>query len=108
MNVYIWQRLINSWFKKSTIPLRVTQVDLSWTTHKSPRAHMRQQICLPCDTADMSAVPHSRHVCCVIQQTCLAVSHSRHVCCVTQQTCPRCHIADMSAVSHSRHVCCAT
>ena len=62
----------------------------------------------------MSAVSHSRHVCCVSQQTCLlchtadmsAVSHSRHVCCVTQQTCLLCHTADMSAVSHSRHVCC--
>ena len=34
--------------------------------------------------------------------------HSRHVCCVTQQTCLLCHTADMSAVSHGRHVCCAT
>ena len=41
-----------------------------------------QQTCLPCRTADMSAVSHSRHVCCVAQQTCLL-----------------CHTADMSAVS---------
>ena len=69
-----------------------------------------------CYMADMSAVSHSRHVCCVTQQTCLrrhtadmsAVSHSRHVCWVTQQTCLLCHTANMSAMSHSRHVCCVT
>ena len=103
---------------KSTIPPRVTPVDPSWAIHRSPRVHMRQQTCLLYDTADvsadMSAVSHRRHVCCVTQQTCLlchsadmsAVSHSRHVCCVTQQTCLLCHTADMSAVSHSSHVCC--
>ena len=37
-----------------------------------------------------------------------AVSHSRHVCCVTLQTCALCHTADMSAVPHSRHACCFT
>ena len=45
-----------------------------------------QQTCLLCDTADMSAVPHSKHVCRVTQQTCLL-----------------CHTADRSAVRHSRH-----
>ena len=30
-----------------------------------------QQTSLPCYTADMSAVGHSRHVFCVTQQTCL-------------------------------------
>ena len=30
-----------------------------------------QQTSLPCDTADMSAVGHSGHVCCVTRQTCL-------------------------------------
>ena len=30
-----------------------------------------QQTYLPCDTADMSAVGHSRHICCVTQQNCL-------------------------------------
>ena len=39
---------------------------------------------LLCHTADMSAV-----------------SHGRHACCVTQQTRLLCHTADMSAVSHS-------
>ena len=62
-----------------------------------------------CYTADMSAVSHSRHACCVTQQTCMLchtadmsvashsrhVSHRRHVRCVTRQ----------SAVSRSRHVC---
>ena len=37
-----------------------------------------------------------------------AVSHSRHVCCVQKQTCLACDTADMSAVAHSRPVCCAT
>ena len=32
----------------------------------------------------------------------LLVSHSRHVCCVTQQTCLLCDTADMSAVWQSR------
>ena len=61
----------------------------------------------------MSAVSHSRHVCCVTHQIRLlchtadmsAVSHIRYVCCVTQQMC---HALDMSAVSHSRQVCCFT
>ena len=52
---------------------------------------------------------HSRHVCCLTQQTCLlrhtadvsAVSHGRHVCCVTQPTCL------LSHTSNSRHVYCA-
>ena len=53
-----------------------------------------------CDTADRSALWYSKHVCCVIQQTCLlchtadmsAVRHSR----VTQQTCLLCDRADMA------------
>ena len=66
-----------------------------------------QHTCLLCHTADMSALPDSRHVCYVTQQTVLLgykadmsdVSHSRHVCCYT---------ADMSDVPHSTHVCCVT
>ena len=58
--------------------------------------------------------PHSRHVCCVTQQTCLlsdtadmsAVRHSRHVCCGTQQICLLCNTMDMSAVRHSRLCVC--
>ena len=38
-----------------------------------------QQTCLPCPTADMSAISHSRHVRFVTQHTCLL--------CHTQQTC---------------------
>ena len=37
-----------------------------------------------------------------------AVSHSRHVCCVTPQPCLLCDKADVSAVSRSICVCCAT
>ena len=59
----------------------------------------------------MSAVWHSKHVCCLTQQTCLlwdtadmvAGRHSRYVCCVTNQTCLLCDTADMSAMSHSRN-----
>ena len=60
------------------------------------------QTCLPCDTADVSAVSHSRQ--CLLCDTAdmSAVSHSRHVRCVTQQTCLLCHTADKSSVSHSR------
>ena len=62
-------------------------------------------------TADMSAVSHSRHVCCAKQQTCLlshtagtsAVLHTRHGCCVTEQTCLLWHTVDLSAVSCSQH-----
>ena len=72
--------------------------------------------CLLCHTADVSAVWHRRHVCCVTQQTCLlchtadmsTVSHSRYVYSVAQQTCLLCDMADVSAVSHSRHICCVT
>ena len=59
---------------------------------------------------------HSRHVCCVTQQTCLlcdtadmsTVWQSSHVCCVTQKTCLLCHTEDTTAVWHSLHVCCVT
>ena len=94
---------------------------------------MTWQTCLLCDTAHMSAVWHSRHVCSVTQIACLQVTqqtcllwhtteqqtcllcetadmspigHNTHVCCVTQQTCSLCDTADMSAVWHSRHCCC--
>ena len=77
----IWQRLVNSWFKTVHSSPRVAQVEPSWAIHRSPRVAMRQQTCLMCDTADMSAV-----------------SHSRNVCCATQQTCLLCHTADMSAM----------
>ena len=70
----------------------------------------------PSSPAPSSALSHSRHACCVTQQTCLlchaadmsAVSRSRHVCCVTRQTFLLCRTADTSAVPHSRHVCCVT
>ena len=66
---------------KSTILPRVAYLDPSWAIHGSPRSHMRQQTCLLCETADISAV-----------------SQSRHACCVTQQTRLLCRTADMSAV----------
>ena len=61
---------------------------------------------LLCDAAHMSAVWHSRHVCCVTQQKCLmfhsadmsTVWHSSCVFCVTQQTRLLRATADMSAV----------
>ena len=69
----------------------------------------------------MSAVWHSRHVCCVTQRTCLlcdtvnesAVTHrrhdcyvtSRHVCCAAQQTCPLSPTADICAVSEEHRSC---
>ena len=70
--------------------------------------------CLLCHAANMSAVSHGRHVCCVTWQTRLlchtagmsSASANRHACCVPQQTCLPCHTAHMSVVSHSRHVCC--
>ena len=68
---------------------------------------VRQQKCLLCHTADMSAVANSRHACCVTADMSV-VLHSRRVCCVTEQTCLLCHTANMSAVSHSRQVCCVT
>ena len=46
-----------------------------------------QQICQGFDATYVSAVPHGRCACCVMQQAC-----------------ELCHTADMSAVSHSRHV----
>ena len=60
---------------------------------------MTQQTCLLSDTADMSAVAHRRHVCCVTQQTMSALS---------QQKCLLWDTADMSAVCRNRHVCCVT
>ena len=76
----------------------VTQQTLSVVSHS--------RHCLLCPTAD--------NVCCVPQQTCLlcqtadmsAVSHSRQACCVTQHACLLCPTADASAASHSRLVCC--
>ena len=60
----------------------------------------------------LSAVSHSRHVCCGTQQTCLpcdpadmsGVTHRRHVCWVAEQTCLLCHTAGMSSVSRRKHV----
>ena len=68
-----------------------------------------QQTCLLCHTAEISASPHSRHVCvcCVTQQTAL-LCHTADMTAVSQQTCLLCHTADTSAVPHSRHVCCDT
>ena len=67
-------------------------------------------------TAKMSAVSHSRHACCVTQQSCLlchtanrsAVSHSRHVCSLTRQTRLRRRTTDISAESRSSRICCVT
>ena len=83
--------------KESVTPPIVTQGDPSWAIHRSPRAHMRQQTCLLCDTADMFAVTHQT---CRLYDTAdmSAVRHSRHVCCATHQTCLLCDAADMSAV----------
>ena len=88
------------------------------------RLYSDKGILVESQTADMSAVSHtrhcccvtSRHVCCVTQQTCLichiadmsAVSHNRQVFFVTQQTCLLCHTADITAASHSRRDCCVT
>ena len=68
-----------------------------------------QQTCLLCHMADMSAVPHSRRVCCVTQETCLlcdtadmsAVRYSRHLCCITQQTRLMCHSVESRQQSSS-------
>ena len=88
----------------------------SFVALSSMRPLVPDNVCLTIQQAS-SAVSHSRHVCCVTQQTCLprdtadmsAVPHSRHVfCCVTQQTCLPCRTEDMSPVSFSRLVCCAT
>ena len=68
---------------------------------------LTQQTCLLCCAADISAVHHSRLVCCVTADM-SAVSHSRHVCIVTQQKCLLCHAADMSIVWDSRYACCVT
>ena len=92
--------------------------------HSRTVCSVSQQKCQLCQTADMSAVSHSRHVCCLTQQafccmthqTCFlchtadmsAEPHSRNICCVTQQACLLRDIADMSAVSHSTYVCCVT
>ena len=86
--IYMWQFLVcesefpppNDYGKN---------IDNPW-----PGLYSRQQTCLFCDRADMSAVWHSRHGCWVTQQKCLlgdtpdmsAVWQSRHVCCVTQAT----------------------
>ena len=72
---------------KRTPPPRMTPDDTAWAIHGSPRVHIRQQTCLLCHTADMSAVGRSRHVCFVRKHTCLL-----------------CDTADRSAVSHSRHI----
>ena len=62
----------------------VTQSALSAVSHsRRVRGVTQQQTCLPCHTADMSAVKHSRHVCYV---TLL------------------CGTADMSSVSQSKRV----
>ena len=88
----------------------------------TPAPSLTQQTCHLHETADTSAVGHSRHVCCATHQTCLlcytsdtsAVWHSRHVCCMTKQTicfvtkqaCLLCDTTDMSAVGHRTHGCC--
>ena len=57
----------------------------------------RQQTCLLCDTADMSAVGYIRHVCCVTQRTCL-LWDTADMCCVTRQTRRLRDTAEMSAM----------
>ena len=68
-------------------------------TYLAGGSRVTQQTCLLYDAGDRPAVSHSRHVCCVTQQTLSAVSYSRHVCCVTQtqHTCLLCDRADLSA-----------
>ena len=67
-------------------------------------------------TADISAMRHSRHVCCGPHRTCLlrhaadvsAVAHNKQVVFwVTQQTC-LCDTGDMSGVRRGRYACCVT
>ena len=41
--------------ERSTVPPEVAQVDTSRAIRTSPRVQMRQQTCLLCDAADMSA-----------------------------------------------------
>ena len=77
--------------KRKTMVLWRKQEFMSAVSHSRQVCCVLQQTCLLCDTADS--------VCCVTQQTMPAVSHSRHWVCVTQQT--------LSAVAHSRH-CCVT
>ena len=77
---------------------RACSISLALKSSSSAVSHSRH--CLLCPTADMSAVSHNRHVCCITAHT-SAVSHSRHVCPVIQQSCLLRHMADMAAVSHS-------
>ena len=73
--------------------------------------------CLLCHTANVSGVPHSRHVCCVTWQT-WRLCHSANMSDVsqadlsalsyTQQTCLLFRAANMFAVSRTRYICCAT
>ena len=79
---------------------------MSAVSHSKHVCCFTQQTCLLCHTADISAFLRSRH--CLLCRTAdvSAVSHRRHVCCVKQQTCLLCDTADMSAASHSRHDCC--
>ena len=129
--IYIYKHIIYMAVSRFVLSTDNERVHLAKISERTvfwwrPVACVTQQTCLLYDKADMSAVWHSRHVCCVTKltavshiiahQTCLlchtadmfAVSHSRFVCCVTQQKCLLRHTADMSAVWHSRHVCCVT
>ena len=95
-----WVYIDDSYQKARPLSLRPSPACMYALTHS-----------LLCLTADMSAVSHSRHVCCVTQRACLLCDTADIVCCVTQQTlsavshsrqCLLFHTADMSAVSHSR------
>ena len=60
------------------------------------------RLCLLRDTADMSAVSHSRHVCCAAQETCMLCHIA--VRCVTQQTCLLSHVDSWVRVDRQRRV----
>ena len=56
---------------------------------------MRQQTCLLRYTADMSAMLHSSHVCCVTQQTCPPACDNKPWFCIAPTT-------QLSAMAHAR------
>ena len=60
---------------------------------------LAQQTCLLRHTADMSAAQQSGQSFCVTQKTCLPCD-TAHICCVSQQACLLWDTADMSSMQH--------
>ena len=98
-----WKVCTRNAFHERASKQAIMQCLLFHTAGMSAVSHSRNICCatqrtrLLCHTADMSAVLHSRHVCCDAADI-SALSHSRHVCCVTQQTCLLFDTTDMSAM----------